>query len=103
MKKDRFKDIIESDNTIRLVGKHIVDARKPTKHKEAKIACRSAMHRLERIVDKTKGVSEAAYLLKVQNLYLVEEGIKEVCEADTRNELRSGSSCVTNCKVMTFG
>ena len=28
MKKDRFKGIIESDNTIRLVGKHIFDARK---------------------------------------------------------------------------
>ena len=51
------------------IGKHIYDTRKPTKCKDATIKVRTAMRRLAKLVDATVGISTAAELFVVSNLY----------------------------------
>ena len=64
MDKDMYYDIIISDDTIQLIGKHIYDSKKPSKHKEAKIKSRTAMRRLAKLLHATKGVGESSRALQ---------------------------------------
>ena len=73
MDKDRFFDIIKSDEVIKQIGKHIYDTRKPAKSEDAKIKARTAMRRLAKLVDTTVGISTAAELFVVTNFYQLED------------------------------
>ena len=69
MDRDIYYNIIEADPAIQQVGKHIYDAKKPSKHKYAKIKALTAMRRLAKLVHLTKGVDEASELFVVGNFY----------------------------------
>ena len=73
MDKDRFFDIIKSDEVIIQIVKHIYNTRKPAKSKYAKIKARSAMRRLAKLVDTTVSVSTAAELFVFANFYQLED------------------------------
>ena len=83
MDKDRFFDIIKSDDVILQIGKHVFDTRKPTKCKDAKNNARRAMRRLARLVDATVGISTAAELFVVGHFYELEDAIRVVCQTDS--------------------
>ena len=72
MDKDRFFEIIKSDDVILQIGKHIY-AKKPAKSKDAKIKARTAMRRKAKLVDAKVGISTAAELFVVANFYQLED------------------------------
>ena len=71
---------MQSDPLIQCVGKHIFEERKPSKLKEAILKSRSAMRRLSKLVQLTKGVTKCSELFEVSNFYLLEEGIRTMCQ-----------------------
>ena len=73
MDKDRFFDIIKSDEVIIQIGKHIYDNRKPAKSKDDKMKARTAMRRLTKLADATVGISTAAELFVFANFYQLED------------------------------
>ena len=92
MDKDKLFDNINSDDVILQIGKHIYDARKPAKCKDAKIKARTAMRRLAKLVDATVGISTAAELFVVANFYQLEDAIKVICQTDsgTDKKMKAG-------------
>ena len=67
MDKDATHDIIKSDDVIKEIGKSILNTRKSTKEKEARIKARATMRRMAKLVAATEGVERAAELFLVRN------------------------------------
>ena len=76
MDKDRLHEIIKSDDFIIQIWKYIYDS---SKEKDGTIKARTAMRRLVRLVEATEGVTKAEQLFVVSNLYMLEQGIHNVC------------------------
>ena len=79
MDRDAIFEIVKADPTILRLGKNTYDERKPNKEKAARNKARSAMRRMARLLQLTKGVETLAALLDVSNFYLLQEAIVEMC------------------------
>ena len=65
MDRNVLLDVIQSDQTILRIGKHIFETRR--KHKDTEIKARAAMRRSARLMEATEGVTEAAQLFTVEH------------------------------------
>lgn len=83
MRKDKYFDVIDNDEVIKLVGKQIFECRKPNKKKEATMKARSAMRRLARLVTLTEDVTIGYELFTLRNCHNLENAINEMCKMES--------------------
>lgn len=88
--RDDLFNIIDNDESIKLIGKKLYQARKPNKKKQAKIKSRNAMRRLANLKLLCPGVDKLEELFSYQHGIELESAIKEMCNADEGNQIKAG-------------
>ena len=83
MDRDCYFEIIQSDEDIKLTGRHIYATRKPCKEKDAIIKSRTAMRRIARLVATSENVTKASELFQVRNIYSLEDAIRKMCDTNS--------------------
>ena len=90
MKQDKTHEIIMKDDTIQAVGRNIFMAKKPSKHKEARIKARTAMRRLGKLTQHSR-LSEAFELFKVENMQLLLSALSDMCFNESTSSVPSAT------------